>query len=335
MSSCRRASVTPPRFRVQLPAEPANTETHSERHLRGKQQASSTFNLTFSTTEEERLHHWRLSLSGRYSDPRYGRFFEFFMSCSKQRRVWLDLEFRSTKCRINFSSRIVSFLIAISNRNKADNISNWLLTFLRNKTRLWFSRATDLFIFIKSCCHHCQKLVPVDQQSNLLSESCRRRCCRTNLNNISSSQTRRPERVMEVLYLQSASLCRDMMVRLSAGLRGTDWYRGITQPLLADVTHTRSVAHIACCLPVMLDRWISLSHLPFLHSLSLPPHMSAFICLSFSLFLSQISENWQQFFAASHVNETIILPEQELFMFNNQPGLFASKTSPKMCVFFR
>lgn len=38
---------TQPGFRVQLPAERLNTETHSERHFGGRQQASATFNLTF------------------------------------------------------------------------------------------------------------------------------------------------------------------------------------------------------------------------------------------------------------------------------------------------
>lgn len=50
-SSCRRTWVTPSGFRVQLPPELPNTETHSEMHFRAKQQALTTFNSTFSATE--------------------------------------------------------------------------------------------------------------------------------------------------------------------------------------------------------------------------------------------------------------------------------------------
>lgn len=39
MSSCRRTSAALPGFRVHVPAEPPDTETHSERHFGGKKQA--------------------------------------------------------------------------------------------------------------------------------------------------------------------------------------------------------------------------------------------------------------------------------------------------------
>lgn len=52
MISCRRTSAALPGFRVHVPAELPNTETHSGRHFGGKKQAPPPpLNLTFSTTE--------------------------------------------------------------------------------------------------------------------------------------------------------------------------------------------------------------------------------------------------------------------------------------------